>query len=318
MFRFILNRVAASAIVMLAAISIVFFAVRALPGGPGFALAGGMSATPEAIARVNAQLGLDQPLPVQYWKYISQLAQGDFGMSTLVRAPVSELLALRLPVTLQLAAAAILIGVIIGIPAGLISASRRGTGLDYGVTVVGLLGLSIPHFWFGMLLILLFALTLGWLPASGLVPFSESPGDWLRSMILPSIALGTGLAAVLMRQTRSGLLGQLNEDYVRTARAKGLAGSAQTRHAARNSMTTVITVLGLELGALISGAVIVETVFAIPGFGKLIVEAVTARDYAVVQAAVIITVAAYVFINLAIDVLYAVADPRVRLGGVSE
>lgn len=318
MVRFILKRLLATLVVMFFAAILVFLAMRALPGGPAEALAGGETATPEMIEKINRELGLDQSLPVQFWIYLTGLLSGDFGMSTLVNAPVAELLALRVPVTLQLAAVAIIIGVVLGIPAGIISASKKGSGLDYSASVVSLLGLSIPHFWLGMLLILFFSLTLGWLPASGLVPFSESPVDWLGSIILPAFALGTGLAAVLMRQTRSGLLGQLGEDYVRTAKAKGLSRSTQIRHALRNSMTTVITVLGLQLGALISGAVIVETVFVLPGLGKLMIDAISARDYAVVQVAVLITVSAYVVINLVIDILYAVVNPRVRLTGIGE
>lgn len=317
MVKFILNRVISAIIVLFVATLLVFLGIRALPGGPAIALAGD-NPTPEIIAAINKQLGLDQPIPVQYWNYLVQLLSGDLGRSTSTGVPVTDLLALRVPVTLQLALAAIIIGIAIGIPAGIISASKKGSGLDMGASVVSLIGLSIPHFWLGMLLILLFAINLAWLPASGFIPFTTDPLGWLKSIIMPATALGVGLAAVLMRQSRSALLGQLNEDYVRTARAKGLRRRTQIRHATRNSMTTVITVLGLQLGALISGAVVIETVFVLPGFGKLMIDSISSRDYPVVQSAVIITVAAYVIINLLVDVMYAVANPRVRLAGVSE
>lgn len=317
MVKFVLNRLLAALAVLFVATLLVFLGVRALPGGPALALAGD-NPTPEILAQINRQLGLDQPQPVQYWNYLVQLLSGDFGRSTATGVPVADLLALRVPVTLQFAFAAILVGTVIGISAGIISAAKKGTWLDNTVSVVSLIGLSIPHFWLGMLLILLFSINLGWVPASGFIPFTEDPLGWLKSIAMPAIALGVGLAAVLMRQSRSALLGQLGEDYIRTAKAKGLRGRTQVRHAARNSMTTVITVLGLQLGSLISGAVVIETVFVLPGFGKLMIDSINSRDYPVVQAAVIITVAAYVVINLLVDIMYALANPRVRVAGAGE
>lgn len=313
---FIVRRVLAALLTLFIASIVVFLGVRALPGDPALVLAG--ESTDEAtLAAIREQFGLDDPLPVQYWNYISQAVQGNFGLSTRDRIPVAQIIVERLPVTIELTVLAVAVGLAIGVPAGIASAVRRGGPADYAATGLGLFGLSVPHFWLGLLAILVFSVTLRWLPASGFVGLAEDPLENVRRMVLPAVVLGTGLSAVLMRQTRSALLGQLSADYVRTARSKGVSRPREVRHALRNSLTTVVTVLGLQLGALISGAVVTETIFVIPGFGKLIVDAVLARNYPVIQGAVLVTVAGYVLVNLLVDLTYAYLNPRLRLTGAS-
>ncbi|HEX3647970.1 MAG TPA: ABC transporter permease [Pseudonocardiaceae bacterium] len=314
MGMFILRRAFSSVVVLFLCSVAVFAGIRALPGDPALVMAG-ENATPALIASIRHQFGLDKPLPVQYVDYVTQVFHGNFGISTTDQIPVSTILAQRIPVTLEMAFLAIIVGVLIGVPAGVVSAVRRGRFADWVANGFGLIGLSVPHFWLGLLAILVFAVRLHWLPASGFVGLAEDPVENLRRMVMPALVLGTGLSAVLMRQTRSALLGQLSEDYVRTARAKGLSHRAQVRHALRNSLTTVTTVLGLQLGALISGAVVTEQIFVIPGFGKLIVDSVLQRNYPVIEGVVIVTVFGYVVVNLLVDLAYAWLNPRLRVTG---
>ena len=309
-----LQRVITSIVTLFLASIVVFVGVRLLPGDPALVLAG-ETADPAVVAAIREQFGLNQPIWIQYFNYVGQALQGNFGVSTRDRIPVAEILLQRLPITLELAGLAILVGVLIGLTAGIVSAVKRGSFADYAANAFGLIGLSVPHFWLGMLAILFFAINLQVLPASGYVAFTEDPGENLRRMILPALVLGTGLSAVLMRQTRAALLGQLSADYVRTARSKGVSRSREVKHALRNSLTTVVTVLGLQLGALIGGAIITEQIFVIPGFGKLIIDAVSARNYPVLQGAVLIAVTGYVLVNLAVDIAYAYLNPRMRLAG---
>ena len=222
----------------------------------------------------------------------------------------------RIPITLELAFLAVLIGSLIGILAGVIAAVRRGKLSDHAATTSALVGLSLPHFWLGLMMIILFAVDLHWLPASGYVSFRAHPLANLEHMVMPALVLGTGLSAVLMRQTRSAMLTSLSADYVRTARAKGLSeGSVIGKHALRNSLITVTTVIGLQLGALISGAVITEQIFVIPGFGRLTLDAATARDYTMIQGVVLVTATGYVVVNLLVDVVYSLLNPRIRVSG---
>jgi peptide/nickel transport system permease protein len=317
MALFILRRLGAAAIVLFLGSVLVFLGVRALPGDPATVLAG-QEATPSAIAAIRHQYGLDRPLPVQYARWAGKALTGDFGRSTQDKLPVSHILGERLPVTIELALLAMVVAVGVGVTAGIVAASRRGRLSDYVATGFGLVGLSVPHFWLGILGILLFSVQLHWLPASGYVPFTGDPGGNLERMLLPALVLGTGFAAVLMRQTRSAMLESLSADYVRTARSKGLPErSVIGVHALRNSLTTVVTILGLQLGALISGAVVTEQIFVIPGFGKLTVDAVVTRNYPVLQAVVLVTVAGYIGVNLLVDVAYALLNPRVRLTGAT-
>lgn len=317
MALFILRRLGAAAIVLFLGSVLVFLGVRALPGDPATVLAG-QEASPAAVAAIRHEYGFDRPLPVQYALWAGKAVTGDFGRSTQDRLPVSHILTERLPVTIELSLLAMLVAIGVGVTAGIVAASRRGRFSDYAATAFGLVGLSVPHFWLGILGILLFSVQLHWLPASGYVPFTGDPGGNLERMLLPALVLGTGFAAVLMRQTRSAMLDSLSADYVRTARSKGLPErSVVGVHALRNSLTTVVTVLGLQLGALISGAVVTEQIFVIPGFGKLTVDAVVTRNYPVIQAVVLITVAGYIVVNLLVDIAYGLLNPRVRLMGVT-
>ncbi|WP_219471559.1 ABC transporter permease [Nonomuraea rhizosphaerae] len=315
MVWFILRRAGSAVIVLFLASVLIFLGIRALPGDPAVVMAG-EDASPSLIEAIRRDYGLDKPLPAQYVDYLGQTLSGNLGRSTQDQLPVAGILAERLPVTLELSALALLVAIVVGVGAGIVAAVRRDRLPDYVATGFGLAGLSIPHFWLGLLGILLFAVTLRWLPASGYVPFTQDPGQNLQRMILPALVLGTGFAAILMRQTRSAMLGALSADYVRTARSKGLAEvKVVGAHALRNSLTTVVTVLGLQLGALISGAVVTEQIFVIPGFGKLTVDAVLTRNYPVIQAVVLITVIGYVLVNLLVDIAYAFLNPRIRLSG---
>lgn len=311
MLAFVAQR-ALTAIPTLLIVTVMVFGIqRSLPGDPAVILAG-EERDPQVIAFIRAKYRLDEPIPVQYVAWLGQLARGDLGVSMRTGEPVSSLILTKLPVTVQLAVLSILVAVAVAIPAGAIAATRKNTGWDVAGTVVALSGLSIPNFWLGIMLILLVSVQLGWLPASGFVPFLEDPIENLRRMIMPAFVLGTGLAAVLMRQMRSSMLEVLSQDFVRTATAKGASGwTTVVRHAMRNALIPVVTILGLQLGTLLSGAVLTEQVFTIPGFGKLIVDAVFNRDYAVVQGVVLFTATSYIAINLAVDVLYAVLDPRI-------
>ncbi|KEI43466.1 ABC transporter permease [Saccharopolyspora rectivirgula] len=310
-----LNRIL-QALVTLVLVSLVVFAgLRALPGDPALAIAGA-EADDATLAEIRREHGLDQPLPVQYLTWVGRTLQGDFGESTSTGLPVRDIILSRLPVTLELAALSLLVAALIGVTTGVLAAVRRGGLLDWLGNGIALFGLSIPNFWLGLLCVLVFAVALGVLPASGYLPFTTSPLGNLERMVLPAFVLGSGLAAVLMRQTRSAMLDTLAADFIRTARAKG-AGEWRVVgiHALRNSLTTVMTILGLQLGSLISGAVVTEQIFVLPGFGKLMVDSVFTRDYPVIQAAVLLTGAGYIVINLLVDLLYSVLDPRIRVSG---
>ena len=315
MSGYLLRRVGASLVVLLVASMLVFAGVRALPGDPALALAG-EDHSPKALAAIRAKYDLDKPVPVQYVKWLGQVVRGDFGTSTKTGLSVGSTIIDRLPVTLELAFLALLVAVGIGLSLGVLAAVKRGSLADYAGSTAALVGLSVPHFWLGLMLILVFSIALGLLPASGFVPLVDNPLDNLRHMILPAIVLGTGFAAVIFRQTRAAMLESLSADYVRTARAKGL-GERQVvgSHALRNSLLTVVTILGLQLGLLISGAVVTEQVFVLPGFGKLTLDAVFQRDYPVIQGVVLLTTVGYVVINLAVDLLYSVLNPRIRVAG---
>jgi peptide/nickel transport system permease protein len=291
---------------------IIFGLQQLLPGDPAIMLAG-EDQDPTVIAYLQKKMHLDEPLPVRYAYWIGGVLKGDLGESLRIQKPVLELIQEKLPVTLELAGLAMLIALLIGIPAGIVSAVAKDTVWDYAANVVALWGLSTPNFWLGILLILLFSVSLGWLPASGYVsPFEDLKAN-LAAMIMPAFVLGNAIAAVLMRHTRSAMLQVLNADYVRTARAKGLRErKVVLKHALRNALTPIITLGALEFGTLLSGAVLTEQVFSIPGFGKLIVDAVFNRDYAVVQGVVLFTSTVYIVLNLLADLAYYVVNPRLR------
>lgn len=317
MALFVLRRAGAAAIVLILGSILVFLGVRALPGDPAVVLAG-TEAGPAAIAATRHEFGLDRPLPVQYARYVGNALHGDLGRSSQDRLPVARILVERLPRTLELSVLAMIVAVGIGVSAGVVAAARRGRLADHVATGFGLAGLSVPHFWLGLLAILAFSVDLHLLPASGYVAFTQDPAGNLERMVMPAVVLGTGFAAVLMRQTRSAMLGALSADYVRTARSKGLPETAVVGgHALRNSLTTVVTILGVQLGTLISGVVVTEKIFGIAGFGQLTVDAVAERNYPVIQAVVLVSVTAYVVVNLLVDIAYAWLNPRVRLSGVA-
>lgn len=293
---------------------LVFGLQQLMPGDPALILAGEEGANPQVLAQIRAELLLDQPLPVQYAHWLNNLAHGNLGYSWRNRMPVMALVAQKLPVTLQLGSMAFAFALLIGVPAGVLSAVKRGTWWDHAANLIGLGGLSVPNFWLGIMLILLVSVQLGWLPPSGYVPLTEDVWQSLATTIMPAFVLGNATAAVLMRHTRSAMLTALDQDYVRTARAKGLSeGRVVIRHALRNALVPVVTLGALELGTLFSGAVLTEQVFSIPGFGKLVVDAVFNRDYPVVQGVVMVTATLYILLNLVADVIYTLLNPRLRV-----
>ncbi|CAN5710295.1 ABC transporter permease [soil metagenome] len=312
MLRFLLGRLAIMVPTLLLVTMIVFLLQNLLPGDPVIAMAG-ENRDPAVIAHLRAKYNLDKPLPVQYGIWLAGVLRGDLGQSLHIERPVLQLALEKLPVTLQLAGMAMLIALAIGITAGTLSAVKHNTWLDYTIKIAGLCGLSTPNFWLGILMILLFSVELGWLPASGYVSPAEDLWGNLKAMIMPAFVLGNAVAAILMRHTRSAVLQELREDYVRTARAKGLPPrQIILRHVLYNALVPIITLAALEFGLLLSGAILTEQVFTIPGFGKLIVDAVFNRDYAVVQGVVLCTATLYMALNLAADLAYFVVNPRMR------
>ncbi len=315
MGRYLLRRLGQSAVTLVLSTMVVFAGVRALPGDPARALAGEQN-DPDQIAAIRAKYGLDDPVWVQYWHYLTNSVKGDLGTSVRTGTPVNDLLKSALPVTLELSLLALLVASVIGVLAGVVAATRRGTLAEWLANGFALVGLSVPNFWLGLMAILWLSVALGVLPASGFVKFRDDPFANLQHLVLPAIVLGIQLAAVIMRQTRSSMLDALDTDYIRTARAKGLReGRVVWVHGLRNSLIVVVTIVGLQLGALISGAVVTERIFALPGFGKLTIDAVFQRDYPVIQAVVLVTATAYIVINLLVDLLYSLIDPRIRVSG---
>ena len=314
MTRYLWTRLWQSLVTLVLASLVIFIGIRQLPGDPAIAMAG-EEASPEQLEAVRSQLGLDQPLPAQYFSFIGRLLHGDLGQSTRTGTPVTDLIATTLPVTLWLSAYAIVLAVVAGILLGVISERFRGRWPEWVSNAVALVGLSVPSFWLGLLAILYLAVNLGWFPASGYVNVLEDPVRGLYYLTLPAIILGTALAAVILRQTRASMIETMGTDYVRTANAKGLSGGRVLfRYGLRNSLIVVVTIVGLQLGGLISGAVVTERIFALPGFGKLTLDAVFTRDYPVIQAVVLIITVSYIVINLAVDILYSVINPKIRVG----
>ncbi len=318
MIEFLVRRAFISAVPLLIISLIVFTGVRLIPGDPARVL-GGTDADPAGLEEIREKYGLKDPIPVQYLRWLSLALRGDLGESIRTRTSVAWTIAIKAPITLELAALSLLVAIGIAIPAGVLAAVRRNTVWDVLASSVSLCGVSVPNFWLGIMLILLVSVRFGWLPASGFVPLAEDVLGNVKRMLMPALVLGTGLAAVLMRQTRNAMIEVLSADYVRTARAKGLAQRAVVvRHALRNGLIPVVTILGLQMGALMGGAVVTEQIFVLPGFGRLIVEAVFTRDYPVVQGVVLITASSYVLINLLVDVSYSVLNPRIRIRGAAD
>ncbi len=312
MLRFLARRLAAIVPTLFFVTVMIFGLQQLLPGDPAIAMAG-EDRDPNVIAYLRGKFHLDEPLPVRYGYWLGGVLRGDLGESVRIQEPVTKLIVEKLPVTVELAALAMAFALAIGIPAGIVSAVYKDTAWDYGANIFALWGLSTPNFWLGILMILLFSVKLGWLPASGYVsPFEDLRAN-LASMVMPAFVLGNAIAAVLMRHTRSAMLQVLSADYVRTARAKGLDERVVVlRHALRNALIPIVTLGALEFGTLLSGAVLTEQVFSIPGFGKLIVDAVFNRDYSVVQGVVLFTATAYIVLNLLADMAYVLINPRMR------
>ena len=311
---FVLRRLVLSIPILLLVSIMVFSLIHLIPGDPVSVILG-QEATPEAKVALRHELGLDRPLLIQYGGWAWRVLHGDLGLSLTDRSPVLNELMLRLPVTIELALGSFVVALLIALPAGILSATKRGSVVDYSSTLFALGGMSVPSFWLAMLFIILFAVKLQWLPASGYVPFSTSPRANLTAMAMPMLATGIRESAVLTRMLRSSMLEVLHADYVRTARGKGLSNSVVVlRHALRNALGPLVTSSGLLLAGLLGGLVITETIFSIPGFGRLIVESIFRRDFVTVQGAILVSALLVVVVNLLVDVLLAMMDPRIRLG----
>jgi peptide/nickel transport system permease protein len=312
--KFVVRRLLLTIPILFIVSILAFTLIHLIPGDPARVILG-EEATPQAYEALRQQLNLDKPIIVQYSMWMGNVLQGNLGMSIISHVPVSQLIAQRLPATIELTIGTFLVALLIAFPTGILAAVRRGKIADYTSTFLALGGMSIPNFWLGMMAIILFSVNLGWLPASGYVPFAQDPKNNLLAMILPCLATGLRESAVLMRMLRSSLLEVVNMDFVRTAKAKGLNEyKTIVGHVLRNAMIPVVTTSGLMIAGLLGGLVITESIFSIPGFGRLIVESVYNRDYVTVQGAILVSAILVVLVNLIVDLLYAVIDPRIKAG----
>ena len=313
MGHFLIRRLAGAFLVLVLVSLMSFALIWLVPGDPAAAFLDA-SATPEQVAKLRSALGLDLSLPQQMFGWYGRILSGDLGQSILLNRSVTAALIERLPVTLSLAALALAFAVFFGVTAGIVAAVNHNRWPDQAVMTTALLGLSVPDFWLGLVMVLVFAVSLGWLPSGGFTPFLQSPAEWLRGMVLPALTLGLVQVGFIARMARASMLDTLSQDYVRTADAKGLAKlHVVLRHALPNAMIPILTVIGIVSGALLGGAVIVEQVFSVPGIGRLIVGAIASRDFPVLQGGLLFLAVVYLAINLVVDILYAVVDPRVRL-----
>lgn len=312
MKEYIVRRILFALLVMWAVATLVFFMMRAIPGDPVQAFVG-FEGDPEAVAHIKRSLGLDRSLPVQYAYWMRALTRGDLGFSIWNRQPVTAQLKEALPRTISLALLSFVVAMAIAIPAGIVSAVRRYSLADHALTGFAFLGLAMPDFWVGIVLIIVFAVQLHWLPAFGYESISLGFWPWFSHLILPAVATGTSFSAILARMTRSALIEVMREDYVRTARAKGLAEWAVIlRHALRNALIPVVTVMGIAFALLLAGAVIAENVFAIRGVGRLLIESILNRDFPIVQGTILVIAAIFVLVNIVVDILYALINPKIR------
>lgn len=309
---YVIRRLILTIPILLLVSIMVFSLIHLIPGDPATVILG-QEATPEAKAALRHELGLDRPLVAQYFSWLSHVVRGDLGRSLVDQTPVIGVIAQRLPATLELTLGAFIVALAIAVPTGILSATRRGGGTDFASTLFALAGMSLPAFWLAMMFIILFAVKLQWLPASGYVPFFENPRANLAAMLMPMLATGIRESAILMRMLRSSMLEVLYSDYVRTARGKGLGAMLVVmRHALRNALIPVITASGLLVAGLLGGLVITETIFSIPGFGRLIVDAIFQRDFVTVQGAILVSALLVVVVNLVVDMLYVLIDPRIK------
>ena len=305
MFSFLARRLALTLVVLLGVATLVFSLIHLVPGDPAQAMLG-EGAAPEDIAQLRGRLGLDRPLVEQYAAYMRGLVRGDLGTSLRTQQPVTDQIAERIPATAELAGAAMLVAVLLAVPLGVIAAVWRGTWVDQSAMALALTGISVPGFWLGPLLALIFAVELGWLPVSG--------RGSLAHLVLPAVTLGTALAAILARMTRASVLEELREQYVVAARARGATRArAVLAHALRNSLIPVVTILGLQLGAVLTGSIITETIFSWPGVGRLLIQSINFRDYPMVQGCILLIAVTYVAMNLLTDLVYGWLDPRIRV-----
>jgi peptide/nickel transport system permease protein len=313
--QYIIRRLIQALFLVWGCATLVFFMVRLIPGDPVVQMLG-PEYTPEAAEAIRVKLGLDEPFHIQYLRWFGNMLTGDLGGSIATGETVVDIITTGLPKTLSLATLSFLIATAIAVPAGIIAALRRNTVFDYVASVVAFIGVSMPSFWFGILLILIFAVQLRWLPAIGYAdPMEDGVVAWLERLILPSLAIGAAYSAILMRFVRAGLLEVLSSDYVRTARAKGVREHAVVlRHAMRNALIPVVTVIGIQLALLLSGTVVVETVFSIRGIGRILVAAIFDRDYPIVQGVILLIAVIFVMANLLVDIVYTFLDPRIRYG----
>ncbi|MDQ3809533.1 MAG: ABC transporter permease [Chloroflexota bacterium] len=313
MHAFIITRIARGVPVLVVVSLLVFGALHILPGDPFLASQGTqVTLTAEDLAKLRAEVGLDQPFYVQYLRWVVAGLQGDLGVSYYNQRRVTDLVALRLPATLELTFVALVLALAIAVPAGILAAVRRGSPLDYLVTGIGTIGMSLPGFWLGIMMILLFSVHLGWFPAVGFEPLLQNPVENLKHIVLPACTLGFILVAPTMRVLRSSTLDVIRQDYVQTARAKGLPEwIVILRHVLKAALIPTLTIVGLQLGYLLGGSVIIEWVFGWPGLGQLTVESIKLRDYAVVQSTVMLFALGFILINLTVDLLYGVLDPRI-------
>ena len=303
------------AILLLFLISLgVYSLILILPGNPAIALAGGSKATPAEIARITKELHLNNGFFVQYWNWLKAALHGDLGNSLFNNETVSSGIAARFPVTLSIAAGGMIVAILLGVPSGIISGLHQGSARDRVVTVGSSIAVAIPDFWLGMLLIIVFAVKLGWLPALGYTPFTQSPVEWFKDLLLPWLALGIGGSAVIARQVRGALIDTLDQDYMRTAVAKGLGPRMVIgKHALKNALSPAVTVIGIQFGYLLGGTLIIEQIFSLPGLGTYIIQAINDKDIPEIQGVVLVVATCFVFINLAVDVIYAYLNPKIRL-----
>lgn len=312
MGKYILHRLLVAIPILIGISLLTFFMIRLVPGDTVTAMLG-TNYDPAQAAKLRAQFGLDKPLIIQYFIWIGHVLQGNFGYSSFTNQPVLSALLERLPVTLELAFLSIVVALIISIPLGMLAAEKRGTAVDYGAGLFGMFGISVPNFWLGTLLILIFSLHGHLLPSSGFQTITQSITGNLLSLVMPVIALGTAVGAVTLRSTRSAMLDVLGEDYIKMAKAKGAGGARIIwKHALRNAMVPVITVVGIQVGYLLGGSVIIEQIFGLPGIGQLAIQAISNRDYSLLQGTILFIALTFILINLIIDVIYVLINPRIR------
>ena len=292
----------------------VYSFILILPGNPAITLAGGTKATPAEIAKITAQLHLNEGFFAQYWNWLRGVLHGDLGASLFNNETVASGIAARFPVTFSVALGGMVVAVLLGVPAGILSGLHQGTARDRMVTVGSSIAVAVPDFWLAMVLVIIFAVKLGWLPALGYTPFSQSPVQWFEDLLLPWLALGIGGAAVIARQVRGALIDTLDQDYMRTAVAKGLRGRVVVgKHALKNALSPAVTVVGIQFGYLLGGTLIIEQIFSLPGLGTYIIQAINEKDIPAIQGVVLLVATAFVLINLGVDIVYAYLNPKVRL-----